>query len=58
MEKVGEQIESRYDGRAEFDAPASPMQNLYIPQLLPLVQTKLRLGIVMSSENMQMLKEK
>ena len=38
----------RYDGASEFSTPVAPLDNLYLPQLLPLVQTKLRVGHAMA----------
>lgn len=33
---------------AQFSAPVSPMKNIYLPQLLQLVQIKLRVGHAIS----------
>ena len=58
IENIGEKIESRYDGRSEHDCPASPLQNLYIPHLLLLVQAKLRMGHTMAREAVDLLKQR
>ena len=57
MELLGEKIERRYDGQEEFSTPVSPLDNLYVPQLLHLVQVKLRIGHAMSRQAVQDIKE-
>ena len=45
---IGESVERRTDGRTEFSTLSSPVQNLYLPHLSLLVQTKLRIGHAMA----------
>nr|XP_022298745.1 cilia- and flagella-associated protein 54-like isoform X2 [Crassostrea virginica] len=49
LERLGETIEHYYpEQMAQFSAPVSPMKNIYLPQLLQLVQIKLRVGHAIS----------
>ena len=50
MQDLGERIEHRYPvgEQLEFSTPVGPLQNIYLPQLLPLVQIKLRIGHALS----------
>ena len=38
----------RHDGHSEYATPVAPLVNLYLPQLQPLVQVKLRVGHAMA----------
>ncbi|XP_062618793.1 cilia- and flagella-associated protein 54-like [Saccostrea cucullata] len=49
LERLGEAIEHYYPSQmSQFSAPVSPMKNIYLPQLLQLVQIKLRVGHAIS----------
>nr|XP_022298604.1 cilia- and flagella-associated protein 54-like isoform X3 [Crassostrea virginica] len=49
LERLGETIEHYYpEQMVQFSAPVSPMKNIYLPQLLQLVQIKLRVGHAIS----------
>ena len=50
MEDLGEKVEHYYpEGRLQhFSSPDSPLQNIYLPHLLRLVQIKLRVGHAMA----------
>lgn len=41
---LGESVERRKDGQKQFSTLSGPIQNLYLPHLSLLVQTKLRIG--------------
>ena len=58
LKTLGEKIEQRYDGHIEYSAPVSPLQNLYLPHLLPLVQVKLRIGHAMARLTHDELKDR
>lgn len=45
---LGESVESRNDGQKQFSTLSGPVQNLYMPHLSLLVQTKLRIGYAMA----------
>ena len=50
MQDLGERIEHRYPvgEQLEFSTPVGPLHNVYLPQLLPLVQIKCRIGHALS----------
>ena len=59
LQDLGEKIEHRYPvgEQLEFSTPNSPLLNIYSPQLLPLVQIKLRIGYALSRIVATKLKE-
>ncbi|KAK3102398.1 hypothetical protein FSP39_011137 [Pinctada imbricata] len=50
LQNLGETIEHHYPAnqKAHFSTPVSPMRNVYLPQVLSLVQAKLRIGHTMA----------
>lgn len=58
MQDEGETIEHHYPKglKKEFDAPVSPMKNIFLPHVQRLAQVKLRIGHAMARNTIKSIR--